>query len=158
MIISVRTFFFLTKFHNDKGKLTKTIYLDKQCQDAFDQGQFYEDIYYYFSQLYALIIKTLLVRYRRWGLLLAVFLLPIAFNILSNTISQSQSATGTFQMSSNLLNPQTVLYRTDSAMQDYFQSAIGSTSSDIKLEQRSDNISAMNEYIRRKTSQCCFFS
>jgi len=107
--------------------------------------------------LYALIIKTLLVRYRRWGLLLAIFLLPIAYNILSNAISESQSATGTFQMSPNLLNPQTVLYRTDPAMQDYFQSAIGSPSSSIQLEQRSDNITEINEYIRRKISECYFF-
>ncbi len=93
-------------------------------------------------------MKTLLVRYRRWGLTLVILLLPIVYNLLSNIISRSQSATGTFKMETNLLNPQTILYAADASMESFFQSAV--QSNDISLVKRSENISAMNQYIRGK--------
>ena len=58
-------------------------------------------------------MKTLFVRYRRWGLTLIVLLLPIIYNILSNIISRSQNTSGTFKMDVKSLNPQTILYKTD---------------------------------------------
>jgi len=93
-------------------------------------------------------MKTLLVRYRRWGLTLVVLLLPIVYNLLSNIISRSQSATGTFKMDTNLLNPQTILYGANSSMETFLQSAV--KSNDIDLIKRSENISQMNQYIRGK--------
>jgi hypothetical protein len=93
-------------------------------------------------------MKTLLVRYRRWGLTLVVLLLPIVYNLLSNIISRSQSATGTFKMDTNLLNPQTILYGANSSMETFLQSAV--KSNDIDLVKRSENISQMNQYIRGK--------
>jgi hypothetical protein len=92
-------------------------------------------------------VKTLLVRYRRWGLTLVVLLLPIIYNLLSNIISRSQSATGTFKMDTSLLNPQTILYGIDPLMEKYFQEAVGYKSNDLTLEKRSENISQMNRYI-----------
>jgi hypothetical protein len=124
--------------------------LDEQCRHVFDDAQFFSGCYYYVSQLYGLVMKTLLVRYRRWGLTLAVLLLPIIYNLLSNIISQSQSATGTFKMDASSLNPQTILYGIDPSMEDFFKSAVGYPSSGLKLEQRSENISEMNKHIWRK--------
>jgi len=95
-------------------------------------------------------MKTLFVRYRRWGLTLVVLLIPIIYNILSNIISQSQSATGIFKMETSALNPQTILYETDPLMENYFQAAVGYSSNDLKLEKRSENISQINKYIWRK--------
>jgi hypothetical protein len=123
---------------------------DEQCRHVFDDAQFFSGWYYYLSQLYGLIMKTLLVRYRRWGLTLAVLLLPIIYNLLSNIISRSQSATGTFKMDTSSLNPQTILYGIDSSLEDFFQSAVGYPSSSLKLEKRSENISQMNKHIWRK--------
>ena len=127
-----------------------SIYLiiDEQCQQVFNSNEFYEGFHYYLSQLYGLFMKTLLVRYRRWGLTLVVLLLPIVYNILSNVISRSQSATGTFKMETNIINPQTILYGADASMEDYFRSAV--KSNDISLEKRSENITQLNHYIRGK--------
>ena len=92
-------------------------------------------------------IKTLLVRYRRWGLTLVVLLIPIIYNILSNVISQSQNASGTFKMQTTDLNPQTILYRADPNIENFFLSAVDSKSSRIKMDKRTENISAMNRHI-----------
>lgn len=99
-------------------------------------------------------MKTLLVRYRRWGLTLVVLLIPIIYNLLSNIISRSQNAAGTFEMKTNLLDPQTILYHVDPSLQRYFQSSVDYPSSDVKLLERTDNISQMNQYIKREFS--CF--
>lgn len=123
---------------------------DEQCRYVFDERQFVHGWRYYLSQFQGLVMKTLLVRYRRWGLTLIVLLLPIVYNILSNVISRSQNTSGTFKMDTNTLNPQTILYKTDSIMDNYFQATVGSKSNGLKLEKRSENISEMNEYIWRK--------
>lgn len=93
-------------------------------------------------------MKTILVRYRRWGLMLVILLSPIIYNIISNATSSNSNALGTFKMDVNDLNPQTILYRSDPSMENYFQAAV--KSKDIALQSRSDNISQMNQYIRRK--------
>jgi hypothetical protein len=125
-------------------------FLDDQCRHVFDDRQYLRGGHYYLSQLHGLIMKTLLVRYRRWGLTLVVLLLPIIYNLLSNIISRNQSTGDTFKMQTTPLNPQTILYKADSLMESYFQSAIGSKSSGLTLEKRSENISEMNKYIWRK--------
>jgi hypothetical protein len=124
--------------------------LDEQCRYVFDERQFSTGWLYYVSQLHGLSIKTLLVRYRRWGLTLIVLLLPIIYNLLSNIISRSQSTNDTFKMQTNLLNPQTILYNADPSMERYFQAAVGSSSSGTVLEKRSENILDMNKYVLRK--------
>ncbi|CAF2516694.1 unnamed protein product [Rotaria sp. Silwood2] len=140
-----------TKDENDSGKTSVNIeHIDEQCRDIFDEREFFHGWRYYLSQLHGLIIKTILVRYRRWGLTLFVLLLPILYNLLSNIISRSQNVNGTFKMKVNLLNPQTVLYKVDPLMENYFQAAIGPKSNGLVLEQRSENISAMNKYIWQK--------
>ena len=53
---------------------------DEQCRYVFDERQFSHGWLYYLSQLQGLTMKTLLVRYRRWGLALIVLLLPIVYN------------------------------------------------------------------------------
>jgi hypothetical protein len=123
---------------------------DEQCRRVFDDASFFHGWNYYLSQLYGLLMKTLLVRYRRWGLTLVILLLPIVYNLLSNIISRSQSATGTFKMDISALNPQTIIYGTDPFMENYFQAAVKSKSSDIVLNKRSENISEINKYIWRK--------
>lgn len=95
-------------------------------------------------------MKTLLVRYRRWGLTLVILLAPIVYNLVSNITSENSNALGTFKMDVNSLNPQTILYRSDPSMEKYLQAAI--KSSDITLQSRSDDISEMNQYIRREYS------
>ena len=99
---------------------------DEQCRHVFNDRQFFHGWRYYLSQFYGLIMKTLLVRYRRWGLTLIVLLLPILYNLLSNLISRSQNASGIFKMNSNSLNPQTILYKTDSIIENYFHASVGS--------------------------------
>lgn len=125
-------------------------FLDEQCRQVFTDRQFLPGYMYYLSQLYGLLMKTLLVRYRRWGLTVLVLLLPIVYNILSNVISQTQSTGGTFKMQTTLLNPQTILYTADAAFDNYFQAAVGGKSSKLKLEKRTDDIPAMNQYIWRE--------
>jgi hypothetical protein len=124
--------------------------LDEQCRHVFDDRQFFHGWLYYLTQLQGLTIKTLLVRYRRWGLTLVVLLLPIVYNLLSNIISRSQNTSGTFKMDTNLLNPQTILYNTNPFMENYFRAAVGDKSSDLTLEKRSENLTEMNGYIWRK--------
>ena len=116
----------------------------------FENQEFASTYSYYLSQLHGLTVKNLFVRYRRWALTLIVLLLPIIYNILSNVISRSQNASGIYKMGVSGLNPQTILYQADPSMEAYFRSAIGSQSSNLVLEKRSDNISSMNRYILGK--------
>ena len=73
-------------------------------------------------------IKTLLVRYRRWGLTTIVLLLPIIYNLLLHIISHNTNVDGTFEMKTSSLNPQTILYKVDSVMENYFQACLLYTS------------------------------
>ncbi|CAF5169749.1 unnamed protein product, partial [Rotaria magnacalcarata] len=97
-----------------------------------------------------LIIKTLLVRYRRWGLTAIVVLLPIIYNLLLNVISHNANVDGTFEMKLSSLNPQTILYKVDSVMENYFQAAVESKSNGLVLEKRQESIVDMNRYIWQK--------
>ncbi len=90
--------------------------------------------------------KTLLVHYRRWALTLIVFLLPIIYNLLSNVIARSRNENGIFKMNINSLNPQTILYKADPIMEEYFRASIDGAI----LEPGSGNLSEMNEHIWRK--------
>ena len=78
---------------------------------------------------------------------LTVLLLPILYNLLSNLISRSGNDNGVFKMNLNSLNPQTILYNTDPILEEYFRSSVD----DAILEQRSVNISEMNQDIWRKS-------
>ncbi|CAF4384161.1 unnamed protein product, partial [Adineta steineri] len=118
----------------------------KQCRRVFEHQRFLAGPRYYLSQFHGLLVKTTLVRYRRWALTLIILLLPILYNLLSNLISQSQSDTGVFKMNYNSLNPQTILYHTDASIDKYFLASINGA----KLEQGSANISEMNENIWQK--------
>ncbi|CAF4232574.1 unnamed protein product, partial [Adineta steineri] len=118
----------------------------KQCLHVFHHQCCLSGLRYYLSQLHGLLVKTVLVRYRRWGLTLLILLLPILYNLLSNLTSQRQNVTGIFKMNFNSLNPQTILYHTDPSMNKYFLASINGA----KLEQGSGNISEMNEYIWKK--------
>jgi hypothetical protein len=121
-------------------------FLEQQCHRVFNNQHISTGIRYYLSQYHGLIIKTLLVRYRRWGLTLIVFLLPILNNLLSNIISHSHNESGIFQMNLNSLNPQTILYNTDPTTEKYFRASINGAI----LEKNSGNISQMNRDILRK--------
>ncbi|CAF1375172.1 unnamed protein product, partial [Rotaria sordida] len=124
-----------TKEENDsRTTVVNSERLDEECRDVFDEREFFHGWRYYLSQLHGLTIKTLLVRYRRWGLTLFILLLPILYNLLSNILSRSQNASGTFKMETNLLNPQTILYKVDPLMENYFQAAIRPKSNDLVLE------------------------
>ncbi|CAF4093815.1 unnamed protein product, partial [Adineta steineri] len=132
---------------NDAGSIyldTNTI--EKQCHHVFHHQRFLSGPRYYLSQYYGLLVKTVLVRYRRWGLTLIILLLPILYNLLSNLISKSQSDTGVYKMNINSLNPQTILYHTDPSIEKYFLASINGA----KPEQGSGNISKMNENIWQK--------
>ncbi|CAF3666934.1 unnamed protein product [Rotaria sp. Silwood1] len=140
-----------TKDENNLGTTSVNIErIDEQCRYIFAERQFFQGWRYYLSQLYGLIVKILLVRYRRWGLMLIVILLPIVYNLLSNVLSRSQNATGTFKMDVKSLNPQTILYKADPLMENYFQAAIGSKSNSLVLDKRSENITEMNKYVWQK--------
>lgn len=134
-----------------KIKLFFLFILDEQCRYVFDEREFLQGFHYYLSQLYGLIVKTLLVRYRRWGITILVILIPIIYNVLSNVISRSQSATGTFKMDTSSLNPQRILYNVDPLVENYFQAAVGWKSNDLTLEKRPENITDMNRYIWGKS-------
>lgn len=97
-------------------------------------------------------MKTLMIRYRRWGLTLVVLLLPIIYNLLSNIIAPTQGSGGTFKMQATLLNPQTVLYTAAPAFEGYFQEAFGGKSSGLKFEKRTENIAELNRHIWRRFS------
>ncbi len=112
----------------------------------FNNQHFFTGIRYYLSQYHGLIIKTLLVRYRRWALTLIVLLLPILYNLLSNLISSSRNENGIFKMNLNSLNPQTILYHTEPIMEKYFRASVNGAI----LEKGSENISQMNRDIWRK--------
>ncbi|CAF4304757.1 unnamed protein product, partial [Adineta steineri] len=118
----------------------------KQCCRVFDHQDSLSGPRYYLSQYYGLLVKTVLVHYRRWALTLIILLLPILYNLLSNLISQSQNDTGIFKMNFNSLNPQTILYHTHSSMNKYFLASVNGA----KLEQRPGNIYKMNENIWKK--------
>ncbi|CAF4280095.1 unnamed protein product, partial [Adineta steineri] len=115
----------------------------KQCLHVFHHQCCLSGLRYYLSQFHGLLVKTVLVRYRRWALTLIILLLPILYNLLSNLKSESQSDTGVFKMNINSLNPQTILYHADPSIKKYFLASINGA----KLEQGSANISEMNENI-----------
>lgn len=120
--------------------------LGEQCRQVFNNREFFTGIQYYLSQYHGLIVKTFLVHYRRWTLTLIVLLLPIVYNLLSNSISRSRNENGIFKMNINSLNPQTILYKIDPIMEKYFRASINGAI----LEQGSENISEMNQDIWRK--------
>ncbi|CAF4288640.1 unnamed protein product, partial [Adineta steineri] len=120
--------------------------IEKQCRRVFDHQDSLSGPRYYLSQYYGLLVKTVLVHYRRWALTLIILLLPILYNLLSNLISQSQNDTGIFKMNFNSLNPQTILYHTHSSMNKYFLASVNGA----KLEQGSGKIYKMNENIWKK--------
>lgn len=91
-------------------------------------------------------MKTLLVHYRRWGITVIILLLPIIYNLLSNIIYQNRNENGRFDMNINSLNPQTILYNTDTTIEKYFRASIDGA----VLEQHIENISEMNENILGK--------
>ena len=99
-------------------------FLGEQCRKVFSDREFDTGIRYYFGQCHGLMIKTVLVHYRRWALTLIVLLVPILYNLLSNLISQSQNANGIYKMNINSLNPQTILYNIDPMMEKFFQASI----------------------------------
>ncbi|CAF4553933.1 unnamed protein product, partial [Rotaria sp. Silwood2] len=103
-------------------------------------------IHYHLSQFYGLIIKTSIVRYRRWTLTLIVLLLPILYNLLSNLISRSENENGLFKMNLKSLNPQTFVYHADPNMEKYIRASVSGSI----LEQGSANISEMNQNIWQK--------
>lgn len=120
---------------------------DKNCRKVFHDSAKMTGFTYYLSQWYGLIVKNLMVRYRRWIITTIVLLTPIIYQILSNVISGGKSGDGTYQMRINSLNPQTIIYHSESKIEKYFLSAIRDQSQEIKLDQQAMNISAMNQYI-----------
>ncbi|CAF1011366.1 unnamed protein product [Rotaria sordida] len=120
--------------------------IDKQCHDVFNDRHFLTGISYHLNQCYGLIIKTSLVRYRRWALTFIILLLPILYNLLSNLIFRSGNDSGIFKMNLNSLNPQTIIYHTDPIIEKYFRASIDGS----KLEQGSANITEMNQQIWQK--------
>ncbi|CAF3526948.1 unnamed protein product [Rotaria sp. Silwood1] len=120
--------------------------IDKQCDYVFNNRHFLTGIRYNLNQCYGLIIKTSLVRYRRWGLTFIVLLLPILYNLLSNLIFSNENENGIFNMNINSLNPQTILYHVDPIIEKYFRASIDGS----KLEQGSANIFEMNQNIWQK--------
>ncbi|CAF3811478.1 unnamed protein product [Rotaria magnacalcarata] len=139
-----------TNDENDSGSISiNTERIDEKCRHIFNEREFFHGFRYYLSQLHGLIIKTLLVRYRRWGLTAIVVLLPIIYNLLLNVISHNANVAGTFEMKLSSLNPQTILYKVDSVMENYFQAAVESKSNGLVLEKRQESIVDMNRYIWR---------
>ncbi|CAF3806236.1 unnamed protein product [Adineta steineri] len=136
-----------TEVKNDSGSTSLyTNTIENQCRHIFHRQRSLSGSRYYLSQFHGLLVKTVLVRYRRWGLTLIILLLPILYNLLSNLTSQSQNNTGIFKMNFNCLNPQTIIYHTHSSIKKSFLASINGA----KREQGSGNISEMNENIRKK--------
>ncbi|CAF5226257.1 unnamed protein product, partial [Rotaria magnacalcarata] len=65
-------------------------------------------------------------------------------------ISHNANVAGTFEMKLSSLNPQTILYKVDSVMENYFQAAVESKSNGLVLEKRQESIVDMNRYIWQK--------
>ncbi|CAF3759468.1 unnamed protein product [Rotaria sp. Silwood1] len=130
----------------DSSDVSRYARIKQQCHYVFNDQHISTGIQYHLSQCHGLIIKTLLVRYRRWGLTLIVLLLPILYNLLSNITSRSYIESGIFKMNLNSLNPQTILYHTDPMIEKYFRASIDGAI----LEQRSGDISEMNREIFQK--------
>ncbi|CAM4906302.1 unnamed protein product [Rotaria socialis] len=120
--------------------------IEKQCHDVFSNQQFLTGINYHLNQYYGLIIKTALVRYRRWALTIIVLFLPILYNLLSNLLYRSGSENGIYKMNVNSLNPQTIVYHTDPAIEKYFFASVGSS----QLQPGPANLSEMNQKILQK--------
>ncbi|CAF1113916.1 unnamed protein product [Adineta steineri] len=136
-----------TEVKNGSGSTSLyTNTIEKQCRHVFHRQRFLSGPHYYLSQLHGLLVKTVLVRYRRWGLTLIILLLPILYNLLSNLTSQSQNDTGIFKMNFNSLNPQTILYHTDPSMNKSFLASINGANH----EKGPENIYEMNENIWQK--------
>ena len=128
------------------------MFTEEQCRYVFDNRKiFHQWYYYYWSQFYGMLIKTLRVHYCRWRLTLLIILLPIIQNLLYNLNSQKQIIDGTFNMQTKLLNPQTILFISDPFMETYIQAIHTSKSNDLILEKRLEkNLSEINNYIWRK--------
>lgn len=124
-------------------------FLDERCQDIFNDRELNHGFRHYLTQLYGLLIKTCIVRYRRWMLIIIMLILPILYNVLTTILAQNRMGSGIYKMQVTHLNPQKILYNADTSMQTYFASAIGPNSKDLIREQRSDSIRDMNQYIRR---------
>ncbi|CAF0858674.1 unnamed protein product [Adineta steineri] len=136
-----------TEVKNDSGSTSLyTNTIEKQCRHVFHHQRSLSGTRYYLSQFHGLLVKTVLVRYRRWGLILIIVSSSIIDSLLSNLISHSQDETRVFKMNFNSLNPQTILYHTDPSINDYFLASINGT----KREQGSGNISEMSENIWKK--------
>ncbi|CAF1584834.1 unnamed protein product, partial [Adineta ricciae] len=136
---------------DEGGSETTTVTMEhEQCRQVFENQYFLTGWKYYLSQLYGLLMKTLMIRYRRWGLTLVVLLLPIIYNLLSNIIAPAQGSGDTFKMQATLLNPQTILYTSNPVFEGYFQEAVGAKSSGLKFEKRTETISELNRYIWQK--------
>ncbi|CAF4070781.1 unnamed protein product, partial [Rotaria sordida] len=136
-----------TNIENESESISAdTDTLEQQCHNVFNDQHISTGIPYHLSQYHGLIIKSLLVRYRRWALTLIVLLLPILYNLLSNITSRSHHESGIFKMNLNSLNPQTILYHTDPMIEKYFRASIDGA----VLEQKSGNISQKNREILQK--------
>lgn len=123
--------------------------VEEQCRKVFGKREFNTGIRYYLGQYHGLLIKTLLVHYRRWILTLIILFIPILYNLLSNLVSRHRNEDGTYRMEIDVLNPQTILYNSDPVMERFFRASINGAT----LNQISGNISEMNEQIRRKIYQ-----
>ena len=117
--------------------------LDEKCEQVFGHRELYTGIRYYLGQYQGLLIKTLLVHYRRWILTLIILSIPILYNLLSNVASRRRNADGTYQMTINALNPQAILYNSDPVMERFVRASVDGA----RLNQVSGNISAINEQI-----------
>ncbi|CAF1314882.1 unnamed protein product [Rotaria sordida] len=133
---------------------TTTINIEQiasQCRHVLNNRQLESDFKFYLSQFYGLAIKTIRVRYRRWGLAVIFLLLPIFYNVLFNSISQSQQDVGIYQMKHNALSPQTIIYQADSTIENFLRAALDSKSKLFKGSGR--NLSEMHDDIRQQRLQ-----
>ena len=139
----------ISSFFEHNSFLSLLSLLDERCQDIFNDRELNHGFRHYLTQLYGLLIKTCIVRYRRWMLIIIMLLLPILYNVLTTMLAKNRMGSGIYKMQVTHLNPQKIVYNADISMQTYFTSAIEANSKDLVLEQRSDSISDMNQYIRR---------
>ena len=126
-----------------------SILADELCQDVFDNRGLNHGWQHLVTQLYGLWIKSCVVRYRRWMLIIVMLLLPILYNIIASIFAKNQMNNGIYKMQMASLNPQRIFYQTDSSMEAYFHAAVPSNARGLILEQRSDPLLTVNQYIRR---------
>ena len=122
---------------------------DELCQDVFDDRSLNHGCQHYLTQLYGLLIKSCVVRYRRWMLIIIMLLLPIIYNIISNIYAKTHMNDGIYKMQMGPLNPQRIFYQANAPMETYFHAAVKSSAKGLVLEQRSDPILSVNQDIRR---------